>query len=88
MVRIQLIAITATFLNLYQYGTGKDYKLTMAMGLSFTASTVAADYNMVSNRVKAEDWSASTDVVLSTATALLTILSILLNSVYTFRIKK
>lgn len=32
-----IIAIIATFINLYKYGTGKDYKLAMAVGLSFTA---------------------------------------------------
>ena len=28
-----LIAIVATFINLYMYKIGKDYKLAMAMGL-------------------------------------------------------
>ena len=76
-----LIAIAATFLNLYLYVTGKDYKLTMATGLSFTALTVVADYSMVSNWVKAEDWPALLDVVPIMAVALwvLTIISILLN---------
>ena len=76
-----LIAITATCINLYMYATGKDYKLAMAMGLSFTALTVVADYSMVSNWVKAEDWSALLDVVPTMAAALwvLTILSISLN---------
>lgn len=63
------------------YGTGKDYKLAMAMGLSFTALTLAADNSMVSNWVKAEDWSALLDVVPTMAIAfwVLTIISILLN---------
>ena len=76
-----LIAIAATFINLYLYITGKDYQLAMAMGLSFTALTVVADYSMVSDWVKAEDWSALSDVVPTMAAALwvLTILSILLN---------
>lgn len=76
-----LIAITATCINLYMYATGKDYKLAMAMGLSFTALTVVADYSMVSNWVKAEDWSALLDVVPTMEAALwvLTIISILLN---------
>ena len=39
-VILGLIAIVATFINLYMYGTGKDYKLAMAMGLSFTALTL------------------------------------------------
>ncbi|WP_153722991.1 hypothetical protein [Sporosarcina cascadiensis] len=76
-----LIAITATCINLYMYGSGKDYKLAMAMGLSFTALTVVADYRMVSDWVKAEDWAALLDVVPTMEAALwiLTILSILLN---------
>lgn len=65
-----LIAIAATFLNLFMYATGKDYKLAMAMGLSFTALTVVADYSMVTNWVKAEDWFALLDVVPTMAAAL------------------
>lgn len=34
-----------------------------AMGLSFTALTVVADYSMTSNWIQAEDWSALLDVV-------------------------
>ncbi|MFD1862938.1 hypothetical protein [Planococcus chinensis] len=76
-----LIAIAATCLNLYMYATGKDYKLAMALGLSFTALTVVADYSMVADWVRAEDWSALLDVVPIMAVALwvLTITSILLN---------
>lgn len=63
------------------YGTGKNYKLAMAMGLSFTALTLVADYSMVSNWVKAEDWSALLDVVptMEIAFWVLTSISILLN---------
>ncbi|MGH2317947.1 hypothetical protein ACRC6Q_09255 [Planococcus sp. SE5232] len=76
-----LIAIIATCINLCLYATGKDYKLAMAMGLSFTVLIVVADYSMVASWVKAEDWSALLDVVPTMAAALwvLTILSILLN---------
>lgn len=76
-----LIAIAATCINLFMYAIGKDYKLAMAIGLSFTALTVVADYSMVSSWVKAEDWSALLDVVPTMAAVLwvLTILSILLN---------
>lgn len=76
-----LIAIAATCVNLYLYALGKNYKLAMAMGLSFTALTLAADYNMVADWVQAEDWSALSDVVpiMSTALWVLTIISILLN---------
>ncbi|MCM3758278.1 hypothetical protein M3197_12480 [Sporosarcina aquimarina] len=76
-----LIAIIATSINLYMYGKGKDYQLAMAMGLSFTALTIVADYSMVSDWVQVEDWSALLDVVPSMAKVfwLLTIISILLN---------
>lgn len=76
-----LIAIIATTVNLYLYKTGKDYKLAMAIGLSFTSLTIVADYSMVSNWVKAEDMAAILDVVPTMASALwvLTILSIFLN---------
>ena len=76
-----LIAITATFINMYMFAAGKDYRLAMAMGLSFTALTVVADYSMVADWVKAEDWSALIDVVPIMAAALwtLTTISILLN---------
>ena len=76
-----IIAIVATIINLYMYKTGKDYKLAMAMGLSFTALTICAEHSLVSNWVKAEDWSALLDVVPTMEKALwfLTIVSILLN---------
>ena len=80
-VVLGLIAIVATFINLYMYKTGKDYRLAMAVGLSFTALTLVAEYRLVSNWVKVEDWSALLDVVPSMEKALwfLTIASILLN---------
>ena len=76
-----LIAIVATFINLYIYTTGKDYKLAMAMGLSFTALTVCADYSYLNTWIKVEDWAALSDVVpgMSKAFWFLTIVSILLN---------
>jgi hypothetical protein len=75
------IAIVATFINLYMYKTGKDYKLAMAIGLSFTALTLCAEYSAVSKWVKVEDWSALLDVIPTMEKALwfLTIMSILLN---------
>jgi hypothetical protein len=39
-----LLAAAATFINLYQYMKGKEYKFAMAMGLSFTAATLWAEY--------------------------------------------
>ena len=76
-----IIAIVATFINLYMYKTGKDYKLAMAIGLSFTALTLCAEYSLISNWVKAEDWSALLDLVPTMEKSLwiLTIFSILLN---------
>ena len=76
-----IIAIVATVLNLYLYKVGKDYKLAMAMGLSFTALTLVAWYSMISGWVKVKDWAALLDVVPTMTTVLwgLTIVSILLN---------
>ena len=75
------IAIVATVLNLYLYKVGKNYKLAMAMGLSFTALTLVAGHSMISDWVKVKDWAALLDVVPTMTTALwiLTIVSILLN---------
>lgn len=76
-----IIAIIATFINLYMYTIGKDYKLAMAVGLSFTALTLCAENSLISNGVKSEDWSALLDVVPTMEKALwfVTIISILLN---------
>ncbi|ABR48270.1 conserved hypothetical protein [Alkaliphilus metalliredigens QYMF] len=76
-----VIAIVATFINLYMYKTGKDYKLAMAIGLSFTALTLCSQYSLVSKWVKVEDWSALLDIVPTMEMALwvLTIISIVLN---------
>ncbi len=76
-----VIAIVATFINLYMYKVGKDYKLAMAMGLSFTALTLCAEYSLVSVWVEVKDWAALEDVVPGMERTLwfLTIVSILLN---------
>ncbi|MEH7226105.1 hypothetical protein V7112_20015 [Bacillus sp. JJ1566] len=76
-----VVAIVATFINLYMYTAGKDYKLAMAMGLSFTALTLCAEYSLVSRWVEVRDWAAIEDVVPGMERALwfLTIVSILLN---------
>ncbi|MEJ8777363.1 hypothetical protein [Pseudogracilibacillus sp. ICA-222130] len=75
------IAIIATFINLFMYGTGKNYQVAMATALSFTTLTVIAQYKIVSDWVKTEDWSALEDVVPTMEITLLifTILSIILN---------
>lgn len=75
------IAVVATLINLYMYTVGKDYKLAMAIGLSFTALTLCSEYSLVSQWVKVEDWAALLDVVPGMERVLwfLTIVSILLN---------
>ena len=40
------------------YKTGKDYKLAMAMGLSFTALTLCVEYSLVSEWIENENWPA------------------------------
>ena len=75
-----VIAIVTTFINLYMYRAGKDYKLAMALGLSFTALTLCAEYSLVSEWVAAEDWSALGEVLnFERVLWFLTIVSILLN---------
>jgi len=77
---IGLIAIVATFINLYMYIAGKDYKFAMAMGLSFTALTLCAEYSLVSEWVKKEDWSLLGEIPnYGRVLWFLTIVSILLN---------
>ncbi|MFD2630011.1 hypothetical protein [Oceanobacillus kapialis] len=79
-VILGVIAIVATFINLYLYKAGKDYKLAMAMGLSFTALTLCAEYSLVSEWVKREDLSALWEVPnFERVLWFLTIVSILLN---------
>jgi hypothetical protein len=76
-----VIAIVVTIINLSLYIAGKDYKLAMAMALSFTALTICADYSYLNRWVKVEDWAALSDVIPGMARAywFLTIVSILLN---------
>jgi len=76
-----IIAIVATLINLYMYVAGKDYKLAMAIGLSFTALTLCSEHSLISGWVKVGDWAALLDVVPSMEKALwfLTIVSIILN---------
>lgn len=80
-ILLGFIAIIATTVNLYMYAHGKDYKLAMAMGLSFTALTLCAEHSLIANWVDANDWSALLDVIPTMEKALwfLTIVSILLN---------
>jgi hypothetical protein len=75
-----VLAIVVTFINLYMFAAGKDYKLAMAMGLSFTALTLCAEYSLVSDWVEAENSPALWEVPnFARALWFLTIASILLN---------
>lgn len=80
-ILLGFIAIIATTVNLYMYANGKDYKLAMAMGLSFTVLSLCAEHSLIANWVDANDWAALLDVVPTMEKALwfLTIVSILLN---------
>ncbi|TFE00678.1 hypothetical protein [Jeotgalibacillus salarius] len=57
------IAIAATLLNIYLFSAGKDYKLAMAAGLSFTALTLCAEISFIAGQAAREDWSAVREVV-------------------------
>lgn len=76
-----VVAIIATFTNLYLYKTSKTYHFVMAIGLSFTLLTLTVSYSMVSSWVSIEDWAALSDVVptMNVALWILASLSILLN---------
>ena len=80
-ILLGFIALIATCINLYLYRVGREYELAMAMALSFTALTLVAQYSMVFNWVKQEDWSALLDVVPTMEKALwvLTSISIIVN---------
>lgn len=58
-----LIAIGLTLTNLVLYKMGKDYKLAMALALSFTALTVNSFYTIFEKFVASKDWGALEDVV-------------------------
>lgn len=81
IIVLGVIAIVATFLNLYLYQKSKRYHVAMAIGLSFTALTVVSMYSGIAGAVQAEDWAGIMDVVptMSTVLWILTISSILLN---------
>lgn len=76
-----LLAIATTLVNLCLFCIGKDYKLAMALGLSFTALTLCADYSLLNMWIDVEDWAAIEDVVpgMSRALWVLTTTSIVLN---------
>lgn len=76
-----IFAIVTTFINLFKYKSGKDYKLFMAMGLSFTALTIVTLFSDLSSNVITEDWTSLMDVMPTMASFLwiLTMISIGLN---------
>ncbi|MDZ5712619.1 hypothetical protein [Jeotgalibacillus haloalkalitolerans] len=83
------IAIAATLINIYLFSAGKDYKLAMAAGLSFTALTLCAEISFVAGQVAREDWSAVREVVnFQWALWVLTIISIILNVLPVFLERK
>ena len=76
-----IIAIVAAFINLYMYKTGKDYKIAMTIGFSFTALILCVEYTVVYKWVEGKNWYALLDVVPTMEISLwvLMIISILLN---------
>lgn len=76
-----IVAIVLTFMNLVLFKAGKDYRLAMVMGISFTALTLCAQYSAVADWVIYQDWGALSDVVpsLSYSLWILTFISIGLN---------
>lgn len=76
-----LLALLATGVNYYRYKQGTDYRLAMALALSFTALTLWSEYRLVSDWVKAEDWAALMDVVpiMGRVLWMLTITSVVVN---------
>lgn len=79
-VILGLIAVVITFINLYMYAAGKDYKFAMTMALSLTALTICAAFSNLNRWVKVEDWSALSKLPgMARAFWFLTIVSILLN---------
>lgn len=80
------VAIVSTFINLYMYKCGKNYKIAMAVGLSFTSLTLCSQYTMISKWIKSNDFTALLDVIpyMETALWFLTIISIVLNIIPIF----
>ena len=80
-ILLGVITIIATLMNLLMYLLKKDYKLWMAVAISFTALTLCTMIRMLTKWVVSEDWTALLDVapLLEKSLWTLTILSILLN---------
>ncbi len=71
-----LLAIGLTITNLVLYKMGKDYKLAMALALSFTALTVNSFYTIIEQFIINRDLSALEDVVPSVYTPMFVLIGI------------
>ena len=49
--------------DFYSIKSGKNYKLAMAIRLSFTALTLCAEHSLISGWVKIEEWGVLLEVV-------------------------
>lgn len=78
-----LAAIVFTYINLNRFMQGKDHLRYMALGFSFTALTLCAEYHLFSSWALKEDWAAIADVAPSMSKILwiLTFISLFLNSI-------
>lgn len=81
-----VLAIISTITNLFMYFNKRNYTLSMALGLSFTALTLTDWISGISQWVVTNDITALLDVVPTASKALwfLTMASILLNMVPVF----
>ncbi len=81
-----IAAIITAVLNVAWRARGREAKYFRFASLSLTALTVCSFYGMAGNWVAHEDWSALMDVVptMSGAAWVLTILSVLINSISLF----
>lgn len=80
-------AMVTALLNIVWATRNKDAKWFRFISVSLTALTLCAEYSLVEKWVLKEDWSALMDVVpgMSKALWILTIASILINSISLFR---
>lgn len=76
-----LAAIGTTFWGLHCGTQGKRGTFWAALGMALTALTLCAEYQMIANWARSDDWAAIGDVVPTMGTALwvLTGISIVLN---------
>jgi len=86
-ILLGISAIITAMLNVISSVRNKETKWFRFISLSLTALTICAFYSLNKNWVLNEDWSALMDVVPATSAALwvLTISSILINSISLFK---